>query len=255
MLRRGLQNHTATLHFAGDHDCLGNVSFHVHPCPELILVVKGTCQTDTPVGSLTSDVGDLLLMPAGLSHNQIDHGPVRSLYAGVVTDQLNVVEPYLFRPSCFEMVSQCMSMLVQLHTRQWSVSQNAGGHLLQMILDQVTGQLRPAQKHGQDRRLLSLRQWVEDHLHHVITVESMADQAGVSVSRLFQLFGEQMQLSPMQYVLAQRMQRARQYLKDPYLSVKQIAPRCGYQDVNLFVRTFRLQHGLPPRRWRITSIV
>ncbi|MFG0249013.1 MAG: helix-turn-helix domain-containing protein, partial [Phycisphaeraceae bacterium JB051] len=105
------------------------------------------------------------------------------------------------------------------------------------------------------QRLTDLQHWLEGHLDEDLCVEVLAEQIGLSASRLFQLFEHQLGLSPMQYVQIQRMARARQYLMDPYLSVKQIAPLCGYTDVNLFIRTFRKHHDLPPRRWRLRQCV
>jgi AraC-like DNA-binding protein len=102
---------------------------------------------------------------------------------------------------------------------------------------------------------VDLQHWIAGHLGEELTVETLAEHIHLSAGRLFQLFQEHMGLSPMQYVQIQRMARARQYLQDPYRSVKQISLLCGYKDVNLFIRTFRRHHQLPPRRWRLQHCV
>ena len=239
--------------FAGDHAYCGDVAFHDHACTELILVVDGHCQTDLNDCSFDSYRGDLLLVPAHTMHNQIDHGPVRSLYIGFESDRLKIDHPKLIGLKHLPWVEQCIQMLVQWHMQALQASPESANGMLQTLLEEIISQtISPKIKFDAsvDQRLLDLTDWIQEHLGELITVEIMAQHAGVTASRLFQMFKEQFGQSPMQYVQTQRMMRARQYLKDPYLTIKAISPLCGYQDVNLFVRTFRKHHGKPPGRWR-----
>jgi AraC-like DNA-binding protein len=244
------------LHFAGDHAYCDSVAFHEHACPELILVVDGFCQTDTPQQRFESGPGDLLLVPAGASHNQVDHGLVRSLYVGFDSQTLLVREAQLIRLANIQLIQQCMEILVQLHMRRWQASTDAVNGLLMALLMEVSSKLKPSAKERRlDRRLQDLLHWLQSHLHEPLSVQTLANEAQVSESRLFQMFSQAMNVSPMQYVQAQRLDRARQYLQDPYLSIKQIAFACGYPDHNLFTRIFRQQHGQPPVSWRRTHCV
>ena len=254
MPRRSIQR-VPQLRFAGEHDGVGDVAFHDHPVPELILVVKGECRTETSAANFHSQPGDLLCIPAGVSHNQIDFGDVRTLYVGFESSRFNIKQPCQFRMTCCELIEHSLWMLFELHTCQWSGGQSSAGHLLALLLDAVHGVQTPDQKATLPRRLVDLQHWLETHLDGELSVERLAEQVGLSASRLFQLFENHLGLSPMQYVQIQRMARARQYLMDPYLTVKQIAPLCGYSDVNLFIRTFRRHHQLPPRRWRLKNCV
>ncbi len=243
------------LRFAGEHDAIGDAAFHTHPVPELILVVKGECRTETSAGNIHSMPGDLLCIPAGVSHNQIDFGKVRTLYAGFESNRFQIKQPCQFRMGCRELIEHSLWMLYQLHTRQWTGTMQSTGHLLALILDAVEQVKTPAENDVLPTRLVDLQHWLDRHLEHDLCVEQLAEQVGISAGRLFQLFQNHLGLSPMQYVQIQRMSRARQYLMDPYLSVKQIASLCGYTDVNLFIRTFRRHHQLPPRRWRLKHSV
>lgn len=239
--------------FAGEHAYGGDVAFHKHVCSELILVVEGHCQTDTQDRSFDSYRGDLLLLPAYEKHNQIDHGPVRSLYVGFDSDLLVVDQPKLMKLKHLQWIEQCLSMLVELHMQTLQTSADTPNRLLRTLLGEISSQTRKFKANTSgitDPRLMELLCWIQEHLEELITVEMMAEIAGVTASRLFQIFKDDLKQSPMQHVLSHRMIRAKQYLKDPYLSIKDISPLCGYLDVNLFVRTFRQHHGMPPGRWR-----
>tara|TARA_Y100001954_G_C15627750_1_gene511086 strand:- start:390 stop:836 length:447 start_codon:yes stop_codon:yes gene_type:complete len=148
-----------------------------------------------------------------------------------------------------------MWSLLQLHTRHWQGLSQSVDRLLHVLLAEVGQQLRPGKQTGYQRRLDDLMDWIEEQLDQPLSVDMLAEQGQLSASRLFQLFDQHLHQSPMQYVQTQRMDRARAYLKNPYLSVKQVATRCGYPDANLFVRTFKRHHNLPPGKWRLKHVL
>jgi transcriptional regulator GlxA family with amidase domain len=57
-------------------------------------------------------------------------------------------------------------------------------------------------------------------------------------------------MSPMQHLKYLRIQQAEQLLRDTFLSVKEIAFRCGAKDLSHFVRDFKRRKGLTPTAFR-----
>lgn len=51
-----------------------------------------------------------------------------------------------------------------------------------------------------------------------------------------------------------RQERAREYLKDPSLDIKEVAFLIGYEDQNSFYRAFRLWEGDTPSNWRTEQL-
>jgi AraC family transcriptional regulator len=56
--------------------------------------------------------------------------------------------------------------------------------------------------------------------------------------------------TPHQWVVAQRVQRARELLVSSQLPLAEIAAACGFADQSHFTRVFSRATGLPPARWR-----
>lgn len=50
-----------------------------------------------------------------------------------------------------------------------------------------------------------------------------------------------------------RMDLARQCLQNPRLSLSELAQALGYRNLSTFSRTFKREHGVPPRQWRAGS--
>ncbi|MFG0250503.1 MAG: cupin domain-containing protein, partial [Phycisphaeraceae bacterium JB051] len=126
-MRRSTRQYLPQLRFAGEHAGNGDVAFHEHPVPELILLVEGECRTETSAEQFHSQPGDLLCMPAGVSHNQIDFGKVRTLYVGFESPRFEIKQPCQFRLSCRELVEHSLWMLFQIHTRRWGGTESAAG--------------------------------------------------------------------------------------------------------------------------------
>jgi AraC-like DNA-binding protein len=79
----------------------------------------------------------------------------------------------------------------------------------------------------------------------VNTLESL----GYSYAYLCRRFTRRYGISPLQYVLHARMERAKTLLQDGGLKVLAVAAELGYQDVGYFIRTFRKYTGSTPRRF------
>lgn len=91
--------------------------------------------------------------------------------------------------------------------------------------------------------------FIERHLADRFTLADMADAACMSrfhFSRMFRLtFG----VSPMEYVLRRRIERAKPMLLDRRLSIADVAATLGFCDQSHFTRSFRRVTGYPPRQF------
>jgi len=79
-----------------------------------------------------------------------------------------------------------------------------------------------------------------------ISVEDIAAHVGLSRSRLYRLFMEEMHLSPVQVLTQVRIRQACALLRRGDLSVKAVAASVGYENQLYFSRRFREIMGMPP---------
>lgn len=86
------------------------------------------------------------------------------------------------------------------------------------------------------------------------TVESLAREVGLSRSALAQRFSEIIGEPPIQYLAGWRMHLARHLLRQPALSIAQIARRVGYGSHVAFRRAFKRHIGEPPGAWRRAAV-
>ncbi len=99
---------------------------------------------------------------------------------------------------------------------------------------------------------------VERHLHanvdQEISVEEMAKLAGYSRYHFTRLFEEHAGSSPAAYLNKLRLARATGLLRTNQLSVKEVAYRTGFNDVNYFCKSFRKSFGVSPGEFRKSGV-
>lgn len=92
--------------------------------------------------------------------------------------------------------------------------------------------------------------FAERHLDGKVSVTAMAKVAKCSPTHLRRLFRHAFDLSPRQWVLERRLQRAVQFLRQSQGPVSRIASACGFESLSHFYRSFSRRFGESPAQFR-----
>lgn len=103
-----------------------------------------------------------------------------------------------------------------------------------------------------DNWLAPLLDWVTAELHRPITNADLAAHARVSVRTIERRFADVLGLSPLQWVLSQRVRRAQQMLEDTDQPVARIADACGFGTPAGLRAHFTRVTGVSPTVYRKT---
>ena len=100
------------------------------------------------------------------------------------------------------------------------------------------------------RKLRAVVAYIEDHLDADLTLEDLAAVAHLSPYHFARQFRAATGLPPHEFVIARRVERARQFLQeDDNLPLAQVALRVGFSDQNHFSRHFKRLVGVTPGRF------
>jgi AraC family transcriptional regulator len=91
---------------------------------------------------------------------------------------------------------------------------------------------------------------VNEHLDQELSLASIAAVISMSVAHFARSFHQDMGMTPHQFVIRQRVDRARQLLTDTDLSLSEIGHQVGFTDQSHFIAVFRKHVGLTPRLYR-----
>ena len=100
------------------------------------------------------------------------------------------------------------------------------------------------------RQMQRIREYVEANLDTDIRLDRLAELCGRSTEYFVRLFKATNGISPYQYVLNVRVERARTLLGDETRSIADIALACGFSHQEHFTRMFRRFTGVTPGRYR-----
>ncbi|WP_326594640.1 GlxA family transcriptional regulator [Streptomyces sp. NBC_01803] len=103
-----------------------------------------------------------------------------------------------------------------------------------------------------DESLAPLLEWATSHLDTRLTLDHLAERAGLSSRTLARRFTEQLGTSPGQWLLAQRLDAARILLEQTDLPVEAVATRVGLASAVNLRRRFRTHLGTTPGAYRRT---
>ncbi|MDJ0626790.1 MAG: AraC family transcriptional regulator [Rhodobacter sp.] len=95
--------------------------------------------------------------------------------------------------------------------------------------------------------------YIRARLDRTVTVDELAKEAGMSPSHFSRVFKETLGSTPMQYVLAYRIEQAIKMMADPMRPLGDIALACGFSDQAHFSRSFKQVTGQTPRNFRAAS--
>lgn len=91
--------------------------------------------------------------------------------------------------------------------------------------------------------------YINENYGFPITIKDVADYVGFDRSYFFKIFKQQIGVSPKEYLINQRMSKARSLMKDSEYSCYEICKMVGYEDYSNFSKTFKKRYGKTPREY------
>lgn len=92
--------------------------------------------------------------------------------------------------------------------------------------------------------------YIRKHLDRSFSVDDLAQEAGMSTAHFSRVFKDTLGSTPMQYVLAYRVEQAMKMMKDTKVQLGEVAFSCGFSDQAHFSRSFKQVTGQSPRAYR-----
>jgi AraC-like DNA-binding protein len=97
-----------------------------------------------------------------------------------------------------------------------------------------------------------ISEYIDSHLGENISLEAMAEMAGLSVYHFSRAFRQSIGVAPHGYLLQRRIEHAAHLLSRTELPLSEIALAVGFSDHSHFARRFRRLTGTTPSvaRWQ-----
>ncbi|NEQ66650.1 MAG: helix-turn-helix transcriptional regulator [Symploca sp. SIO2D2] len=213
--------------------------------------------------------GDLLITPADTPLLTHADGNVEIVQIRLKDDFVRTVaeEALAHNGDCLELLPtfqtrapQIESIIIMLLTelqQEWCGNQLyidslANVLAINLLRNHTTTQPQiPLYKGGlPQRQLLKVLDYIDAHLSQEVTLGDLAQQVDMSQFHFGRLFKQSLGISPYQYLLEQRIERAKQLLKQTDQPIVNIALDCGFSSHSHLNRKFRQLTGMTPKAYR-----
>jgi two-component system response regulator YesN len=95
-----------------------------------------------------------------------------------------------------------------------------------------------------------IKEYISLHLAEPLTLQSMCGHFGISQTYISRLFRQYSGQSFINYLTGERIEKAKQYLANRDLLIRDIAPMVGFSDQFYFSRVFRSLTGRSPSKYQ-----
>ena len=247
---------------------------HWHTEFELLHVISGTYNVFVKDRNIRLAKDDLCFIPGKILHGDAgDKG--QALYESLVFD-IELVRQHGYLPDDF--ISAVVSGNVILHdflphdNKELSVlaqklfetvknsaegyELEASGYLL-IFLGELKRQhlyiekkIIPTNKRRQSEQLDAVLNLIRKKYAEELTLEQMADAAGLSPKYFCRVFREATERSPVEYLNWFRINRSCTMLRETREKLSVIASACGFNDFSYFIKMFKRYKGMTPLKYR-----
>jgi AraC family transcriptional regulator len=128
-----------------------------------------------------------------------------------------------------------------------AIAQSLAGHLVRTYADETTYEYKGGLP---GFRLRKVRDLMVTHLEEEFSLIRLAREADMSEFHFSRAFKRTTGLSPSQYFIRLRLEKARRLLRETNRSVIEIGLNVGYNSPSHFARIFRREVGISPNEYR-----
>jgi AraC-like DNA-binding protein len=148
------------------------------------------------------------------------------------------------------MVHELLALRRRLHASSEPELPLLAGEVLRALLDLLTRDLRVDAADPHAELVSDACRALTSDLDERSVIAAIVGRSGLSYERFRKVFRARMGVSPGEYRIRRRIDRARELLNADDLPIKDIAERLGYANPFVFSAQFRERVGVPPEVYR-----
>jgi AraC-like DNA-binding protein len=105
-------------------------------------------------------------------------------------------------------------------------------------------------KHLTTHRFAAVVHYIKQHLTEQLPVEKLSAVACMSKATFFRMFKREFGLTPVEYIVRERLAEAKRLLRHPLATVADVCLRAGFNNLSYFQALFKKYEGLTPGAYK-----
>jgi len=100
-------------------------------------------------------------------------------------------------------------------------------------------------------RMAFVVDFIKTNIRENLTLEKLSEKACMSPSHFSRSFKTELGLSPMEYVLKERLKLAKNFLQLGHFQIQEVGFMSGFNNITYFIRAFKKEFGLTPKSYQL----
>jgi AraC-like DNA-binding protein len=121
--------------------------------------------------------------------------------------------------------------------------------LLQCALIEIDRLCEKEAALGSEEKLRQTIQYIQQYYSDQINLTQLAKMSGYSYDHFRHLFKDHMRITPMNYIIHLRIEKAKELLAEKTVNMTQISLECGFSSLSHFSNAFKKETGKSPREF------
>ncbi len=222
---------------------------HTHDCVELVYYISGSGTTSINKALYQYSPCTFSINLPGLAHDQEHYTETQTIYIGFnFSDYPFKLESRLYHDGSDRIILTHLNEMKKEIIDKRSYYRIKLEDLLRSLLIEVN-RLGSDPNHPGDG-FIYVRKFIAENCTQTIDIRTLAEIAGYSYHRFRYLFKQETGSSPLNYILAHRIEKAKELLAATSMTVTAIASECGFYDHSQFCKYFKYNIGSTPGEYR-----
>ena len=222
------------------------VDWHTHNHNELVYCLEGKGSVNINGKRSEFSTGNYYITHKGTTHIEKDDSTTRIIYF-----YFEAPKDYVVEGAYTDFDGSVLSAVKKLQ-REYKKAFPFKEEMLESIILQILIETKRYSDHNKTQLQFSdIVQYIDENLEQEIDFRALATKHRYGYERFRHLFKEFSGQSPHQYVIAQRIEKAKFLMTlNPKTSVTEIAFSCGFSSSSQFSNIFLAKVGVTPSKFR-----
>jgi AraC-like DNA-binding protein len=98
-------------------------------------------------------------------------------------------------------------------------------------------------------------EFIRLNLKENISMKELSQKACMSSTSFYRLFRRELGMSPIEFVIGEKIRCAKDLLKNPTLQINEVCYLSGFEDSNYFIRLFKKHEGITPKQYQLSCVI
>ena len=226
---------------------------HSHPCHEFVYYVRGCGTGCIENSSYNYRAGTWVYIPSGKKHSEFHETETEVLFFAFDSTEIDVG----IREGLYEDYENFYKWFLQIE-EEIKLKKPLYLYAVSLLIEQFILQVRRTRLVSSEGKMNEecmqfAKNFILAHIQQKITVREIAELVGYSYDYFRHQFLKYFGFSPKDYIINERISRAKKRLIDAEDSIARIAERYAFDSPSHFTRTFKNVVGVSPLEYRNTQ--